>query len=176
MQNETLKVIRARRSTRSYLGDKISDEELGAILEAGLWAPTARNEQEISVAVVRGGEVMAAFKEDFRKNNQRGARFDNFDYSAPVFLFLYGPRDFPYTEMDSGIVEENMALAAESIGLGSVLIGCIRDFMRSDAAQSWRERFGMTQDDIFTVGVAIGRKAKETAERPRKENRIKFIN
>lgn len=176
MKNETLKSIRARRSTRSYLKEQIAPEALDAILEAGLWAPTARNEQEISIAVVQDESVMAAFKQDFKNSNKRGPQFDNFDYGAPTFLFLYGPKDFPYTEMDSGIVAENMALAAESLGLGTVLIGCIRDFMRSEAAAAWRERFGMTEGDVFTLGVAIGKKDKETPERPRKENRIKIIN
>jgi nitroreductase len=40
MQNETLKVIRKRRSIRKYQAEQISDEEVQAIVEAALYAPT----------------------------------------------------------------------------------------------------------------------------------------
>jgi nitroreductase len=39
--NETLKIIKQRRSIRSYKGEQIEDEELQAVLEAGMYAPNA---------------------------------------------------------------------------------------------------------------------------------------
>jgi nitroreductase len=39
--NETLKIIKRRRSIRSFKDEQIKDEELQAILEAGLYAPNA---------------------------------------------------------------------------------------------------------------------------------------
>ena len=42
------------------------------------------------------------------------------------------------------------------IAPGTVIIGCIRDFMRSEAGAPWRERIGMTEQDLFTVGLCIG--------------------
>ena len=39
--NETLKVLKERRSVRKYKAEQIRDEELNAILEAGTWAPSA---------------------------------------------------------------------------------------------------------------------------------------
>ena len=38
--NETLKVLKERRSVRKYKAEQIRDEELNAILEAGTWAPS----------------------------------------------------------------------------------------------------------------------------------------
>ena len=172
--NETMKAILERRSTRHYTADPVSREDLEQILEAGLWAPTARNEQEIKIAVMSDPSERQAFREAFAAKDGR-PRFANFDYGCPVFLFLYGDKDFPYTEMDSGIVVENMAIAAESLGLGSVIIGCIRDFMRSEAAQPWRERIGMTEQDLFTVGLCIGHIEKPTQKQERKEGRVVFL-
>ncbi len=172
--NETMKAILERRSTRHYTADPVSREDLEQILEAGLWAPTARNEQEIKIAVMSDPSERQAFREAFAAKDGR-PRFANFDYGCPVFLFLYGDKDFPYTEMDSGIVVENMAIAAESLGLGSVIIGCIRDFMRSEAAQPWRERIGMTEQDLFTVGLCIGHIEKPTQKQERKEGRVVIL-
>jgi len=39
--NEALKVIKKRRSIRSYKKEQIKDEELQVVLEAGLYAPNA---------------------------------------------------------------------------------------------------------------------------------------
>jgi nitroreductase len=172
--NETMKALLERRSTRHYTAEPVSPEDLEQILEAGLWAPTARNAQEIKIAVMTNPAERKAFREAFAAKDGR-PRFANFDYGCPVFLFLYGDRDFPYTEMDSGIVVENMAIAAESLGLGTVIIGCIRDFMRSDAAAAWRARIGMTDGDLFTIGLCIGHIEKPTEKQARKEGRILYL-
>jgi len=39
--NETLKIIKQRRSIRSYKDEQIKEEELQAVLEAGMFAPNA---------------------------------------------------------------------------------------------------------------------------------------
>lgn len=172
--NPVTQALLERRSTRHYTADPVSREELDIILQAGLWAPTARNAQEIKLVVMEDPELREAFKADFEQHDDR-PRFRNFDYGAPVFIFLYGDRDFPYTELDSGITVENMAIAAEGLGLGTVIIGCIRDFMRSEAGKPWREKLGMTEQDLFTIGLCVGHIAQPTKKQDRKENRLKFL-
>ena len=169
--NETMQAIMNRRSTRKYTEEGITEAELQQILDAGLWAPTARNEQEIRIAVMSDPALRDAFRADYEASD--GGR-KNFDYGAPVFLFLYGDKDFPYTELDSGIVVENMAIAAEGLGLGTVIIGCIRNFMRSEAGAKWREKIGMKENDLFTIGLCIGRIAAPTKPQDRKEGRLFF--
>lgn len=46
--NETLKVLKERRSVRKYKAEQIRDEELNAILEAGTWAPSAKGLRPLS--------------------------------------------------------------------------------------------------------------------------------
>lgn len=169
--NETMQAILNRRSTRKYTSEPIPADALQQIIEAGIWAPTARNEQEIKIAVMDDPEQRKAFKEAYEAAGGR----KNFDYGCPVFLFLYGDRDFPYTELDSGIVVENMAVAAESLGLGTVIIGCIRDFMRSEAGAPWRSAIGMTENDLFTIGLCIGAIAEPTKPQVRKDGRVKYL-
>lgn len=169
--NETMQSILNRRSTRKYTSDPVSAEALQQIIDAGLWAPTARNEQEVKIAVMDDPELRKAFREAYEAAGGR----KNFDYGCPVFFFLYGDRDFPYTELDSGIVVENMAVAAESLGLGTVIIGCIRDFMRSAAGAAWREKIGMAENDLFTIGLCIGHIAEPTKPQVRKEGRLIFV-
>ena len=46
--NEVLKVLKERRSCRSYRPEQITDAELDAVLEAGAYAPTARGQRSRS--------------------------------------------------------------------------------------------------------------------------------
>lgn len=170
--NETMQALMNRRSTRKYTAEPVSEEALKQIIDAGLWAPTARNEQEVKIAVMTDPAQRSAFKAAYEAFG--GAR-PNFDYDAPVFVFLYGDKDFPYTEMDSGIVVENMAIAAEGLGLGTVIIGCIRNFMRSDAGAEWRQTIGMQENDLFTIGLCIGHIAAPTRPLDRKEGRLLYL-
>ena len=167
----TQKDILERRSVRKYKPDPVPEELVQAVVEAGLWAPTARNEQEIKIVRVNDPALRKQFREDFTAAGGRTIRPLPFDYESPEFFFLFGPRDFPYTEMDTGIVAENMCLAAQSLGLGTVMIGCIRDFMRSEAAAPWRERLGIGDGDIFTLGLCLGYADGESKAPARKEDR-----
>ena len=169
--NPTQKDILERRSIRKYKTDPVPEELVQAVADAGLWAPTARNEQEIKIVCLRDPALRKQLREDFTASGGRTARPLPFDYESPVFFFLYGPKDFPYTEMDSGIVAENMCLAAQSLGLGTVMIGCIRDFMRSPAGAPWREKLGIGEGEIFTLGLCLGWPDGEAKAPARKEGR-----
>ena len=58
MDNETLRVVRERRSIRKYKKEQIKDEELDAILEAGTWAASGKNLQTAVMVVVQDQETI----------------------------------------------------------------------------------------------------------------------
>lgn len=171
--NEVMNALLERRSIRKYTDAPVSEAELSAILEAGLWAPTARNRQEVKFSVVTDPALRAAFREAFEAYDTRG--FRTFDYEAPVLILLYGAQDFPYTELDSGIAVESMATAAQSFGLGTLIVGCIRDFLRSEEGKPWREKFGIAETELFTIGLCIGHTAAPTKKQDRKPDRVQYF-
>ena len=57
--NETLHVLKTRRSIRQYRPEQIVEAELNAVLEAGTWAPSARNLQPAVLVVVQDPETIA---------------------------------------------------------------------------------------------------------------------
>ena len=59
MTNETLNILRDRRSIRKYQPRQISAEELEAVLEAGTWAPSGKNLQTAVMVVVQDPETIA---------------------------------------------------------------------------------------------------------------------
>ena len=70
--NDTMEALLERRSTRHYTEEPVSEEALAQILEAGLWAPTARNRQEVKIAVARDPEWRARFRAAFSEADDRG--------------------------------------------------------------------------------------------------------
>ena len=57
--NETLKILKERRSIRSFRPEPVREEDLNAILEAGIYAPSAKNLQSTKLVVVRDAAVLA---------------------------------------------------------------------------------------------------------------------
>ena len=58
------------------------------------------------------------------KNRLRGlsAQTHNFYYEAPTVIVLSADSTYKWSPLDAGIAVENMALAAEELGLGLSLI------------------------------------------------------
>ena len=54
MKNQVLDTIKKRSSARAYSSENLTEEELNAIIEAGLQAPTAKNERELHFSVIAG--------------------------------------------------------------------------------------------------------------------------
>ncbi len=157
--SDILSAIAARSSTRGYKAEKLTEEQLHALLQGGLQAPTAANRQEIHFTAVQGDSPLLGQIEQ-EKNVLAGAQPSaNFYYDAPVVLFVSGDASFPWTAVDAGIAVENIALAAEGLGLGSVIIGCIKAAMLGEKKQSFAQALGFPEGYDFQVAIAVGPKA-----------------
>jgi nitroreductase len=130
--NETLKIIKQRRSIRSFKAEQITEEELQSILEAGLYAPNA-GDQAWHFTVVQNKELLdrlnlaakeAAKQMDFEPLKQLGNNEQfNCLYGAPTLIIVSGNEQAPMPlDADCAAATQNLLLAAESIGLGSCWI------------------------------------------------------
>lgn len=158
--SETLKAMELRSSTRGYTEEKLTREEINSLLRAGLQAPTATNRQEIHITVVEGDHpILREIEEE--KNRERGIQDPphNFYYEAPTVLFLSAEKAFSWSEVDAGIAVENIALAAESMGLGSLIIGCVRDALTGDRKEYFSRELKFPEGYEFVIAVALGHKA-----------------
>lgn len=160
--NEVLRVIETRSSTRSYTGEKLTAEELDILVKAGLQAPTATNRQEIHITVVDGDHPILA-EIEAEKNLGFGIANPehNFYYEAPAVLILSAEAAFSWSKMDVGIAVENIALAAESLGLGNVIIGCIKMAMSGEKKAYFDNALKIPEGYDFEIAIAVGHKAAE---------------
>ncbi len=154
---EVLAAIKDRFSTRGYTDENLSKEELDLILTAGLQAPTAANRQEIHFTVIeKGNPILDELQTELLKGRPNAGK--SFYYGAPILIMLSGPENFFWSACDAGIAVQNMALAAESLGLGSVILGCIRDAMTGEKKAYFNEAFKIPEGNVYQVAIAVGHK------------------
>ncbi len=138
MQNAVLDVIRSRRSTRSFRPEQVEEETLGAILEAGNWAPSAGNDQPWHFLVIQrrelidrmnriAKEAMAFSPLAWAVQKGQDPAFDIF-YGAPTVVVVSCREDALSPRVDCSAAIQNMLLAAESLGVGSCWVGLARGF------------------------------------------------
>jgi len=59
VNNQFLDLLQSRRSIRRFIDAQIKDEELEAILDAGMWAPSTGNSQGWHFTVIQNKDVLA---------------------------------------------------------------------------------------------------------------------
>ena len=158
--NETLNVIEKRSSTRGYTAEKLTKEELEAVVKAGLQAPTAANRQEIHISVVDGENPLLA-EIEAEKNRVLGMENParNFYYDAPTVMFLSADKEFAWSKLDTGIAVENMALAAEAMGLGNLIIGIVKGALSGEKGEYYAKALQFPEGYEFEIAFAVGHKA-----------------
>lgn len=160
--SEALSVIEKRSSTRGYTSEKLTKEEVDSLVKAGLQAPTATNRQEIHITVVDGDNPILKEIEDV-KNQGFGIENPehNFYYEAPIVLILSAEEAFAWSKVDAGIAVENIALAAEALGLGNVIIGCIKNALSGEKKEYFANALKIPEGYDFEIAIAVGHKAVE---------------
>lgn len=177
MENDVLKVIRNRRSTRKYKEEQITEEELQVLLDAGIQAPSAVNAQPWYFTVVQNKEMINYIsykaKEVMRESDNDyvvkfGKNDVNIFYNAPTIIIVSGKKDVDLSLVDCSAAIENMLIAGESIGLGSVWVGFSRFFFTLDDEVKKLE-IPQGYEPFYTV--AVGYKENDNILGPSKRNR-----
>jgi len=155
-----IEAIRKRSSTRGYTAEPLTDSELNTLLHAGLQAPTAANKQEIHFTVLKGGnKILTELEEEKNRLRNITDAPHNFYYEAPVVIILSADSEYKWSAVDAGIAVENMALAAEELGLGNLIIGCIYDAMRGEKKTYFSNALKFPENYEYEIAIAFGHKA-----------------
>ncbi len=175
-----LEAISNRRSHRAYRAEQIPEETLAAILKAGLEAPSARNRQPWHFSVVQDAAlIQRVHDEAARVLGNGGPRFSDPDfqifYHAPTVIFLFGEKDFAWSQVDCGIAVENMALAAEGLGVGSVILGMPKPAFTGEKAGELRQCLRCPEGYDFVIALALGYAADTKDAHELREEKISRI-
>lgn len=172
--NETIDLLRQHRSIRKYKPDPIPEEHFAAIIQSAQCASTSSNMQAYSIVAVTEPD----------KKAQLAALAGNQAYVEECPVFLVWCADLNRLKIASGMEEEgvvpgttelfiiatvdtalaaqNAVVAAESLGLGAVYIGGIRNNPGQVA------ELLELPDLVYPVfGMCLGYPAEEPTLRPR---------
>ena len=133
MLNPVLKTIRDRRNDVSFKSTPISDQNLDAILEAGRWAPSWTNTQPWRFIVVKDEMIKEKMSDAVSTFFRIGIR------EAPLCIAVCVSQELdPFHFVEDGTTAtQNMALAAQSLGLSTSWIGVYS--MRNEKNSSERK-------------------------------------
>ena len=141
--NETLKVLKERRSVRKYKAEQIRDEELNAILEAGTWAPSAKGLQTSVMVVVQDPETIA-WMSKLNAEIQGNPGTDPF-YGAPTVVVVLGDGEKLNWLQDGSLVMGNLMTAAAALGLGSCWINRAMELFDRPEGKELLKKWGLPE-------------------------------
>lgn len=166
--NEVIKLINNHRSLREFSEEKLSQEEIESLVGAAQSASTSSYVQAYSIIGVTDEEKKKQLREistqsyvehnghlfvfvvDFYRNNELAKKFDqtiSYDKTENLIVGI----------VDASLAAQNMAIAAESMGLGMCYIGSLRNDVNKvkeilDLPEATFPLFGMVVGHPTTKG------------------------
>ena len=182
--NETLQTIMSRFSCRDFADTPLTDEQIKALTDAALAAPSAMNRQPWHVIIITDkvlideldteGMNILRVAEDKSGYERILSRSGKIFYNTP-YMVMVASDGSSYAAMDCGILSQNVALAAHSLGLGSVTCGMAGIPLSGSRGDEFKKR--MQFPDGYNFGIAILVGTVKTGKEPHEldMSKITFI-
>ncbi|MGL4662842.1 MAG: nitroreductase family protein [Culicoidibacterales bacterium] len=171
MSNQTIEIMKNRKSVRQFTGETVSEQIVNQIVEAAHCAPNSINAQQTSVIITRDKEKIAKIAEitggqpqvaaadvfitvvvDFNKTNEA------LKLNGEVQTIQSTLEGILVGAVDAGIMVEALAVAAESFGIGNTVIGGIRN-----NPQAMIDLLELPEYTFPIVGITLGYMKENTA-------------
>lgn len=185
IMNDVVKAILDRRSIRSFKPDQITEDQLETILTCGINAPSGANLQSWRVIVVQDAGLLGEINNEFVKMVKAQPvippimveRLKNPNYSvffnAPTAVLICYETD--KGPANSAFLAENMAIAAQSLGLGTCYIGGVMQYLLSPDGAPFLKRLNIPEGCTPAWFLSIGHPDENPPARPRDLNRVTRI-
>ncbi len=172
MTNDVLECLKTRRSIRKYKKEQIKEEELDAILDAAVYAPTGAGRQSPVIVVVQDKEL----RDKISKMNAEVAGMENMDpfYGAPTVVIVLADQTAAPTWMeDAALVAGNILNAAHSVGVDSCYIYRAKEVFASEEGQKLLKDWGLNENYVGVANCILGYRDCDMPDpAPRKENYV----
>ena len=190
--NEMIERMITRHAIRRFQERQLEEETLEQILLAGLYAPSAGNNQRSRIVVCQDKEINEKLGSLSRYMQFKDADpaqiahsisaeqpsikddltlMDGF-YHAPTVLTIFALK-MQYSHDDAAMIAENIWLAAHFLGVGACYVGRTEEVFATEYGQMLREKWGIPEDLAAVGNVLLGyREGPAPHDKPRKEGRI----
>lgn len=184
--NDVFLNIYMRRAVREYKPDDVPDDILTELIKAGMYAPSALNEQPWRFVVIKNRERIKKYSDRAKElwlKSIKGSVNENiaeiiklvsdpeFDvfYGAPVLVLIFTVPDADSPEFDCALAAENMMLAARSIDIGSCWVG-LSASLGSD--KEFLKEIGVPEDYRLMSQLIFGYPAKKGLRAPERNKDV----
>lgn len=170
MQSKSaLEAILSHRSIRQFTQQPISAEIINTLIDSGRHASTSNHLQCISIIRVTSPEI----RQGFREITQMAYVSDAAGFWVFCIDFYKHKQLVPDVQLDwaevsliggvdAGIMAQNVLVAAESLGLGGVYIGALRNDIEKAASL-----LNLPEHCVPLFGLCLGYPAQDPALKPR---------
>jgi len=165
IMEQMMETILARRSTRSYQNRPVEKEKLEKLLQAAIHGPSAINLQPW---------VYTVLNRKTRDDLVAGMGDDIF-YGAPTVVMVSCDKNNIWSPIDCGLSGENFLLMAQALGLGTCLIGCMREFLATPAGRDIIARLKLPENYGPLYAIAVGYPDGKSNARPRDESKVVWM-
>lgn len=151
---DALKAIFTRRSIRKYKKGEITEDQIRTMLEAGMSAPSAGNQQPWHFIVIKDREILDKIPE-FHPYSKM---LEEAGAAIVVCGDLEKQIHEDYWVQDCSAATENILLAAHAVGLGAVWLGV---YPREDRVTGVSELLEIPVDILPLCIISIGHPDEE---------------
>ena len=163
--NETLRNIADRYTCRDFKDTPLQQQQIDTLVKAALASPSAMNLQPWHVIVVTDkalideldvdGMDILSKEEDKSMYERMMERGGKMFYNAPCLMLILSDGS-KWGTLDCGILCQNVVLAAESIGLGTCIVGMAGIPLSGPKKAEHEKRLNFPENHTFAIGVLVG--------------------
>ena len=167
-KNPVIDAILKRRSIRRYSGESVDKSKIRELLIAGMYAPSARNQQPWHFLVIEERPLLEKIMEIHPYASMLSG--------AALAILVCGDETLElskgYWSVDCAAATQNILLAAHAMGLGAVWLGV---YPRAERQKGIREIFGFPTNIHPFALISLGYPAEDKPVPDRiKEDRIRW--
>ena len=175
-----LETIMTRRSIRQYKPQAVNRDTMQIILNCGINAPNGQNKQSWEVRVVDNPDFINGLTDIYKKYNPKATEdptFKNMFRNAPTVVFIAHDTKYDLSQIDCGLLGENMILSAWSMGIGSCCLGGPTRFLTSTPeAAEYLKKLDIPAGYELLYCIGFGYPDEAPAAKPRNTAKVKFID
>ena len=184
-KNEVEKTIMSRRSIRAYKPEQVAQAQLDTIVQCAKNAPSALNRQSWEVRVIQSADLLARINNRFVENAKgktlqgSAARAQepgfNVFHGAPTLIVVAKDKNNPYSAVDCGLLAQNVLLSAESMDIGTCVIGNTASILNDPASKDFLKEINLPDTHEVVFGIAVGYKNEHPDAKPRDAAKVQYI-
>lgn len=175
LENPVVNAILSRRSIRKFTNQEIPMDILKMLLKCGYYAPSGHNLQSWRFTVLTNVEDILNLKEKTKiVAEQEKVHFYGWENPKVLILISNDMRNQDGCQ-DASCAAENIMLAAQSYGIGSVWLNPLMSLRNIEPVKSVLDSYGIPTGHTVWASIALGYPVNDGAVLQKKTDVIKWI-